>query len=705
VATLVFLGRTHNLLETFYKSARRLHTVLKVAMYWLLRVTVACLLVSVAVGDPCPNSCSQKGRCHTPGATCKCFDGYTGADCSQLMCPFGLAWADHATGVDVAHVSAECSNMGICDRSSGLCNCRPGFEGTACERTTCPASCTGVGECQSMYYYAQNKDPGEGEVFTYANNWDAHKIYGCRCDSAYDGYSCALRQCPTGDDPMTGNGADVAENPAQKNDQQKVTCKAGSGTFTMTFRGKTTTPIPYNGNAEDIQTALEALPTLGSGHVVVLLAGAQACTESGALATSFTVEFLQTFGNLPLMVPDRSLLANLNPVSGATILSVSKQITGSKENRPCSGRGLCDTTSGFCVCNINYDTSNGYDQPGIRGDCGYATATIQVCPGAIACNAHGVCAGNPTYKCDCDDGWTGSDCSERLCPKDVAWFTLPNADNEAHLFESVECSNMGFCDRASGVCSCNEGFTGAACQQLTCSGGVELCTGHGQCLDMTSLAELATVNGNLAGYTYGRTPNKPETWDGLKIYGCHCDEGYTGFDCSERICPTGDDPRTTEQHDEVHIISCSDSDGAGSISFKFREQVTVVPILPTASRAEVAASLETLSTIGHVSVDLVDINMDDELCTISGNQFAVTYKTEHGNLPILEVIQQNTDSIVVQEEVIGTKETLECAGRGVCDTGLGTCMCFIGYGSSDGMGGPGQVGDCGYLEPIVSVSN
>ena len=133
----------------------------------------------------------------------------------------------------------------------------------------------------------------------------------------------------------------------------------------------------------------------------------QACSESGSLATSFTVEFLQRFGNLPLLVPEGKNLYNLNAVSGATIFTVAKQIVGTKESSACSNRGLCDSGSGFCLCNINYATSNGYAASGTRGDCGYPTATIQACPGSISCSGHGECGNSPTYKCDCSVGWTG----------------------------------------------------------------------------------------------------------------------------------------------------------------------------------------------------------------------------------------------------------------------------------------------------------
>lgn len=590
--------------------------------------------------------------------------------------------------------------MGICDRTTGLCQCREGFEGIACERQSCPNLCNGVGECQSMYYNALSKDPGSGTVYEYSTRWDAHKIYGCNCDSKYHGIDCSLRYCPNGDDPLTGTNQISTKNPLQFNEIQRVTCKADGGTFTLTYKGKTSERIPFDAKASEVQNLLEALPTIGKGNLKIVMVGGQACTVKG---TSWTVEFLQNFGPLPLMVTDKRKLTYANVLTRSQLL-VATLVQGTKENSQCSNRGICDSPSGVCTCSDFFDTSNGYNQPGTRGDCGYATQTIQFCPGTISCSAHGQCLNNPTYRCQCSEGWTGADCSERLCPKGLGWFALPEDQNIAHVSDYYECSNAGLCDRSTGMCACQLGFTGAACDRLTCPGASDDsagCSGHGQCLDMNTLASLATINGDLATFTYGDVPNSPQTWDAHRLYGCLCDPEYEGYDCSLYVCPHADDPDTYDQRDEQQIISCRDNDMSGNIVLTFRQHSTVT-LSPTSTMAQVRAALEGLKSIGEVVVETLVDGADDTLCLSATTQeVIITFLTEHGDLPMLQHAVENIASFSVREYLPGTKEVAECGGRGLCDHSTGECGCFPGYGSSDGKGGRGTLRDCGYLEPIL----
>lgn len=63
---------------------------------------------------------------------------------------------------DEGHFYAECGNVGICDRDTGLCNCFPGYSGSSCQRTACPGRidgetvrdtvvCSGYGRCVPAY--------------------------------------------------------------------------------------------------------------------------------------------------------------------------------------------------------------------------------------------------------------------------------------------------------------------------------------------------------------------------------------------------------------------------------------------------------------------------------------------------------------------------------------------------------------------------
>ena len=49
--------------------------------------------------------------------------------------------------------------------------------------------------------------------------------------------------------------------------------------------------------------------------------------------------------------------------------------------------------------------------------------------------------------------------------------------------------------------------------------------------------------------------------------------------------------------------------------------------------------------------------------------------------------------------IMGTKLAEECSNRGFCNRITGHCMCYSKFFSSDGKGGSGDLGDCGYYDP------
>lgn len=173
-----------------------------------------------------------------------------------------------------------------------------------------------------------------------------------------------------------------------------------------------------------------------------------------------------------------------------------------------------------------------------------------------ACSGHGYCMTDDV--CSCYDNWgvgmshQSGDCSERVCPYELAWVDTPDKTGSFHKY--AECSGRGICDRAVGECTCFEGYEGKACARTSCPND---CSGHGTCEyidDMpydkvsyvtTSLALHTDSAGAAVGIKGTQIKNMASSnyynWDSGKIRGCVCDATYADADCSKRMCPYGTD--------------------------------------------------------------------------------------------------------------------------------------------------------------------
>ncbi|RHY95530.1 hypothetical protein DYB37_007113 [Aphanomyces astaci] len=168
-----------------------------------------------------------------------------------------------------------------------------------------------------------------------------------------------LGKCPTGDDPLTLG---------QVNDVQSVQCAiSDAGTFQLSFRGENSPPIPFNAAPTTLQAAIVSMATVTDVTVSYSQPGNGACVGGNVI----TVTFTQEFGNLPrLQVLDQNL--RLNGVTRAGLTPIATKVqNGTKENAVCSNHGTCDGATGVCTCGFGFASSNGYGDPGQRGDCGF----------------------------------------------------------------------------------------------------------------------------------------------------------------------------------------------------------------------------------------------------------------------------------------------------------------------------------------------
>lgn len=329
----------------------------KLSMFAIVMVAASLIGTSEAA---CASNCNGYGIC---GAwdRCTCFGSHAdpnAEDCSQRVCPYGKSSGKTTAGEN--HGYSECSDNGVCNRKTGLCECNDGFTGKACQRNECPSDCNGHGQCQTIETFDS----------TYSSLWDHDQTMVCKCDPGYEGPACERRMCPLGDDPLTLNIINPGETTYQQDEVQTITigCTGTTpglaGPITIKFEDWTgqvheTHPIELSTiKWLEVKEALQALPN----NVVPSVTGSVVATSGTGVVITVTFSSSDNAGTQPQLTidyADKSAAGNQPNKAAATCdgtAIVSTAVTydtptvGSKESKVCSGRGICDSDLGTCTC-------------------------------------------------------------------------------------------------------------------------------------------------------------------------------------------------------------------------------------------------------------------------------------------------------------------------------------------------------------------
>lgn len=121
-----------------------------------------------------------------------------------------------------------------------------------------------------------------------------------------------------------------------------------------------------------------------------------------------------------------------------------------------------------------------------------------------------------------------------------------------------------------------------------------------------------------------------DVWDADMVYGCNCDDGYFGPDCSLKDCPRGDDPFTgtsidpaNEQYNEKQQIVCVATGGTFTLTFKGATTANIPYDATVSKLKEYIQALPTLSNQYYDAVSVVFVGTETKACTYSGQTIQV----------------------------------------------------------------------------------
>lgn len=271
----------------------------------------------------------------------------------------------------------------------------------------------------------------------------------------------------------------------------------------------------------------------------------------------------------------------------------------------------------------------------------YITLTYSQC--ANNCNKNGKC--NILGKCECFKGYTGSSCLLRTCPSAPQFADIAYANDLAH--QNRECSGHGTCDRGTGICQCDNGYSGNACSKKACHNS---CSGHGNCIS------LKTAASEYDGWTLNHSTTY-NLWDADMMFGCQCEPGYFGYDCSQKICDYGADPRKSAVAFETVTMICDCTAGGScesDLEFSLRLMGTTSGtwLNPTSTGREVARALMRIPgfyisntsalTVDPITAVVNNVSPDLPICASGSTRTTeISFTRKAGDIPAISLYRSS----------------------------------------------------------------
>ncbi len=386
-----------------------------------------------------------------------------------------------------------CSGHGTCDSSSGtaVCACDEGWVGDLCAECGEGYHDEG-GECVVDEVCEAESCSGHGTCV------NSTGVVVCDCDEGYEGSRCEA--CALGYQDNDGNGTCEQNCILAGFNCVNGYCDDSSGTAVCLCQtGYTgavcdTCDAGYQDNDSNdtcLPDCVSAGLNCGYHGTCDDTSGMAACScetgYAGAACDTCDVGYQDNDGNG--ICEQNCYAAGLNCV-----------------------HGYCDDSSGTAICACD----TGYQDNDRDGSC-LPDCSDQDCSGHGTCDDSGGAA-----VCACDVGYAEAECETCAAgyqDNDVNGTCLADCATSG-----LDCGSYGDCDDSSGavVCSCNPGYTGAACD--ACDTGYQDNDGDGTCL-----ADCATSG--LACGLHGTCDDS----GGAAV--CACDVGYAGALCD--TCDVG----------------------------------------------------------------------------------------------------------------------------------------------------------------------